>query len=411
MIGGNVKSGLAPISDETQLQVWSIWLMAAFTISWFFCLGACLGSFLNVIVWRWPRGRSVIRGCSACPECGTPILWQDNIPILGWLRLGGRCRACGVRISVRYPLVEALVGLQFVILLAAETLTGGATLPVRPIDIYAGVVWIIWYAMQPDLLRIYAWHLTLLYLANIIWLIDEDGQRIPRSLWLIVPVVGLVGGIWFPDLNPTLRLGGLHGQPFTWMQRSQGFLSGFLGWLSGTLIGYFVRPVPPSRRVSRVCAPTAILLASVGIVLGWQGAVSTALIAGIFGLLQRLIRDTGGTFGPRSTVFALWLALPVQLLAWRWLDSHWWWPGSRATWPVLAAATAMTLFLWRLAIRDERADLELKPFDAEGGHALALAVQSVAEDGRSSGDLDSSPRLESELLPDQSGLADDTREC
>ncbi len=140
-------------SEDTVMQIWAIRLMAAFTVSWFFCLGTCLGSFLNVIVWRWPRGRSLVHEPSACPICQTRIRWEDNLPIVGWLRLRGRCRACQAAISTRYPLVETLVGLQFVGLLCAEALTGGATLPVRPIDPYAGVVWIIWYAMQPDLLR------------------------------------------------------------------------------------------------------------------------------------------------------------------------------------------------------------------------------------------------------------------
>ena len=69
--------------------------------------GAIIGSFLNVVAYRLPRKESLLHPPSACPECGTPIKPYDNVPVLGWLWLRGRCRACGAKISIRYPLVEA----------------------------------------------------------------------------------------------------------------------------------------------------------------------------------------------------------------------------------------------------------------------------------------------------------------
>lgn len=69
-------------------------------------LGLAIGSFLNVVIWRVPQGLSVVRPPSACPACATPIRHRDNLPVLSWLLLRGRCRDCGVRISPRYPLVE-----------------------------------------------------------------------------------------------------------------------------------------------------------------------------------------------------------------------------------------------------------------------------------------------------------------
>jgi leader peptidase (prepilin peptidase)/N-methyltransferase len=73
--------------------------------------GAILGSFLNVVAYRLPRGESLLHPPSACPSCATPIKPYDNVPVLGWLWLRGRCRACGAPISVRYPIVEAVTGL------------------------------------------------------------------------------------------------------------------------------------------------------------------------------------------------------------------------------------------------------------------------------------------------------------
>jgi leader peptidase (prepilin peptidase)/N-methyltransferase len=73
--------------------------------------GAIVGSFLNVVAYRLPRKESLLHPGSRCPQCGTPIKPYDNVPILGWLWLRGRCRACGAPISWRYPAVEATAAL------------------------------------------------------------------------------------------------------------------------------------------------------------------------------------------------------------------------------------------------------------------------------------------------------------
>lgn len=74
-------------------------------------IGACIGSFLNVCVYRWPADLSVLRPRSRCPSCETPIKWYDNIPIVSYLLLRGQCRNCGMRISAQYPAIELLVAL------------------------------------------------------------------------------------------------------------------------------------------------------------------------------------------------------------------------------------------------------------------------------------------------------------
>lgn len=94
----------------------------------FAMLGACFGSFLNVCVSRWPAGLSVVRPASRCPKCEREIRWHENVPVLGWLRLRGRCAGCALPISVEYPLVELGVALLWA---GAAYLGGGGLDSVR----------------------------------------------------------------------------------------------------------------------------------------------------------------------------------------------------------------------------------------------------------------------------------------
>src|SRR5258708_9180840 len=81
-----------------------------------FALGAVVGSFLNVVIHRSPREESIVFPSSHCPHCTAPIRWYDNVPLLSWLVLRGRCRACRGPIAVRYPLVELANGLFYLAL-------------------------------------------------------------------------------------------------------------------------------------------------------------------------------------------------------------------------------------------------------------------------------------------------------
>ena len=83
-------------------MLWLVFLIA---------IGLCVGSFLNVVIWRMPRGQSIVYPGSHCPSCGRAIRWYDNIPVLSWLALRARCRFCRKPISIRYPAVESLTAL------------------------------------------------------------------------------------------------------------------------------------------------------------------------------------------------------------------------------------------------------------------------------------------------------------
>ena len=102
-------------------------------------VGLAVGSFLNVVIWRVPQRTSLIAPPSACPRCGNAIRPRDNVPVLSWLILQGRCRDCGEPIAIRYPLVELLTGVLF----AALALFIGVELPAvaaLPAFVYLGAV-------------------------------------------------------------------------------------------------------------------------------------------------------------------------------------------------------------------------------------------------------------------------------
>ncbi|MFO0914905.1 MAG: prepilin peptidase [Pirellulales bacterium] len=104
----------APWFDTQYDVTWSPTMarLTALMVAW---VGACVGSFLNVVIWRLPRGRSIVHGGSACPQCGHAIAARDNVPVLSWLWLRGRCRHCQHPIAAQYPLVELAIATVFVI--------------------------------------------------------------------------------------------------------------------------------------------------------------------------------------------------------------------------------------------------------------------------------------------------------
>jgi leader peptidase (prepilin peptidase)/N-methyltransferase len=86
-----------------------------FTQLYAFIIGACIGSFLNVCIVRWPQERSVLRPRSRCPSCGHQLAWFENVPVVSWIALRARCRCCDERISAMYPTIELIVGLGWLL--------------------------------------------------------------------------------------------------------------------------------------------------------------------------------------------------------------------------------------------------------------------------------------------------------
>ncbi len=144
---------------------------------WLGMLGACIGSFLNVVIFRLPRGQSLVRPGSRCPRCQAAIRPYHNLPVLSWLMLGGRCRDCRAVISWRYPLVEAVTAALFGALawLVFGPLTGGGSEldDPRGWGLYAGLL---------------VTATSLLVIGGILC----DRQRVPRALYATL-AAGLVG--------------------------------------------------------------------------------------------------------------------------------------------------------------------------------------------------------------------------
>lgn len=134
--------------------------------------GLAFGSFANVVIWRLPRRESLSVPGSRCPKCGTPIAWHDNVPVVGWLVLRGRCRKCKAPISLRYPVVEMLS--------AALWVCAGLRFGQTPAALAA---------------------VAFLYLLLILTFIDWDTMRLPNGLVAILGGLGL-GGAVVSQLTP-----------------------------------------------------------------------------------------------------------------------------------------------------------------------------------------------------------------
>jgi len=321
------KSGrvLEELSLAEQARLRSTEVLAAL---WFFALGGTIGSFLNVVAYRMPRGESIIFRRSRCPQCGTPIIGRDNVPIVGWLLLGGRCRACQAAISVRYPIVEWIAAALFLLLYFVELISGGANIPVRDPNHYHGVVWIIFYTKW-DLVGLYLYHGFALS-ALLAWaLIDIDRQRVPaRAKWVVGATLLLLPFIW-PSLLPVPAI--THaaewiGQP--WLNAGvTGPLGGAVGVVVGWLTAWALQTSLSSGDGASTTGHLTSSLAIVGMTLGWQAAISLTLLALVLSPAAVGFMHWRRRLPPPLTAILL-AAFVLHLVTWRWTTNHGspWWP-------------------------------------------------------------------------------------
>jgi leader peptidase (prepilin peptidase)/N-methyltransferase len=224
------------------------WFMAGVAIS----LGLAFGSFSNVVIYRLPRGESVVSPASRCPGCGQPIRGYDNIPLFGWLLLLGKARCCGIRISPRYPLVEALGGLA-----------AWAVFEMRIATLPLDTTW--WKALA----------LFALYFALVLGLIcaafiDLEHMILPDEITLGGAVVGI--------LSVPLR------GDTTWLGSIGGAAIGFLMiWLPFDVLYRVIRGQPGMG------LGDAKLVLLAGAWFGWPAAVFTLLAGAVQGTLAALV--------------------------------------------------------------------------------------------------------------------------
>jgi leader peptidase (prepilin peptidase) / N-methyltransferase len=234
--------------------------------------GAVVGSFLNVVVYRVPRGLSVVRPASACPNCGHAIRGVDNIPILSWLLLRGRCRDCAAPISARYPLVEAATALAFVPV--------AIRFPVSPVD---GLL------LALSSLAVLIGYLWLAGASVALTLIDLETRKLPNRI--VAPAFGVLGGL----LVVAALLSGDFAPLWSAVIGSGAMFAGYL------LLALLSRGGMGMGDVK--------LAAVLGLALGWLGfptlvvgALAAFLLGGVFSLVllatRRARRGAGIPFGP-----------------------------------------------------------------------------------------------------------------
>jgi leader peptidase (prepilin peptidase)/N-methyltransferase len=204
-------------------------------------LGLVVGSFLNVVIWRVPRGESVVSPPSACPACGTRIKARDNVPVLSWLLLRGKCRACGAPISARYPLVELSCAVLFVVMavrfgadweLPAYLYLAAVGLALALIDLDV--------KRLPDVLTLPSWAVAgaLLTLAAVLG--DHPGALL-RALVGAAAVGALYFAAWFAYPAGMgfgdVKLAPVVGAYLGWVSYGATAVGVFLGFLYGGLVG------------------------------------------------------------------------------------------------------------------------------------------------------------------------------
>jgi leader peptidase (prepilin peptidase) / N-methyltransferase len=198
-------------------------------------LGLAVGSFLNVCIYRLPRGESLAYPPSRCPRCGKRLAWYDNVPVLGWLVLRGRCRQCHERISIQYPIVEVITALAA--LLIVYTTAPGALLASR---------------------------LVLAAILIVLFAIDLELQILPN----VITLPGIAIGFAFSLAAPPGPLASLAG------------IALGAGILYGIAAAYYA-----VRREEGMGMGDVKMLAMIGAFLGWRAVLLTLVLSSFVGAL------------------------------------------------------------------------------------------------------------------------------
>ena len=348
--------------------------------TWIFVFWSLIGSFLNVVVHRLPLGQSVVHGGSRCPRCQSPIKWHDNLPVIGWLNLNGRCRSCNLPIAARYPIVESICAGLGTAVYFQELLSGGANLPGRAPDFQHGGVFKLFPSASLDLIGLSLYHTATLCVLLVWGLIAWDDRRVPsRSvLWVLGVAAALPVG--FPSLHP-LGLGGGSGTAMDgWLMQglavsAAGGVAGLLcGLVLQWLLGRLLHGDASGRTGQPLSSPRTLVsgLALVGIVFGWQGMLGTTVLLLVACMLQTLVWSATMEWPTIPAELLLVPATFLHLCGWRQLVGSvgGWWPGATPTPACLAVPVAMALALaWALVAIAPMPGRPQLPTETDPGHA------------------------------------------
>lgn len=199
-------------------------------------IGLCVGSFLNVVIYRLPRGESLSSPPSRCPSCGKRLAWFDNVPVVSWLLLAGKCRRCGARISIQYPIVEATTAI--------------------------GAVVVVLFTPADGVLLASRFVLTAILIT--LFVIDLELQILPNLITLPGIAVGFLFSLFGPPGPINSLLGIVLGA----------------GVLYGIAAGYYL-----VRREEGMGMGDVKMLAMIGAFLGWQAVMLTLILSSFVGAL------------------------------------------------------------------------------------------------------------------------------
>lgn len=251
-------------------------------------LGLLVGSFLNVVVHRVPAGLSVVRPRSACPSCATPIRSRDNVPVVSWILLGGRCRDCSAVVPVRYPAVEVATGLLFAALAVAYGRS--AVLPALLWVAAAGVALFVIDLDShrlPDAIVLPSYPVVVVLLAGGGLLTGELPVR--RALLSTLLWLGVYGALWAGTAGRGMGLGdvklaGLLGLALGWLGWGPSLLGLFAGFASGAAVGVLlIAAGRVTRRTPIAHGPFMLAGAALGVGAGAAAAAAWLALAGLTG--------------------------------------------------------------------------------------------------------------------------------
>jgi len=362
-------------------------LVDATIVFWLLYFCGAIGSFLNVVAWRMPRGEA-IGGRSRCPRCQHTLRTRDNVPVLGWIALRGRCHHCHLPISRRYPLVEALVAISLTLVGVSQLYS--LALPGQRAHGHTGPIWAP--HVTPTVLAILTYHIVAVSTSWAMALIRVDGERLPRSLIVFAAVAVIVPMQLFPVL---MVVPWQTDRPLGWDPRGL-YFDAVMRIITALVTAAFVGRVlakglcptadlkldPLGRGTSRLVDLVA-MLAIPSLLIGWQSMPGFVIAASLLTIALRPLIDwipinevpakQSEERRRRGVLEYFAVTLPIvlvlHLMFWRFLWNAPFWPSDNSDRVVIivAALAVLAIPLW-LKNRPSADELPQQHGEAESDH-------------------------------------------